>query len=328
MAVTRGNVLSSPHAEAFLEGAVALSQRSTGVAPERLNQSGIVQRAPAARLFGTQQELARPLSWWDLFSWWHVAAMSWPGVGNRAHRGPVFLPWHRLYLRRLEQAIQIVGGDEDFALPYWDWAADGALPPAQQLQADVWSLLGPPNATVAQGTIGQLRVRLFNDSRDGRIYVGPPRRIWRAANDRSGLPTPQEESATLDDGAYDESPWNEESRRFRNKLEGFRDPRGRPSSPPPWMHNRVHVWAGGEMVSGTSPNDPLFWLNHCNVDRIWEGWMAGNGRSYLPSQEEGPPGQGAADPLFSIVWPTMTPSQLLDPGESGLDWYEYDDLPG
>ena len=21
------------------------------------------------------------------------------------------------------------------------------------------------------------------------------------------------------------------------------------------------------------PNDPVFYLNHCNVDRIWEGWM-------------------------------------------------------
>jgi hypothetical protein len=38
--------------------------------------------------------------------------------------------------------------------------------------------------------------------------------------------------------------------------------------------------------------------------------------------------QRAKDSLFSIVWPTMTPNQLLDPGRSELDWYEYDLLPG
>lgn len=93
------------------------------------------------------------------------------------------------------------------------------------------------------------------------------------------------------------------------------------------MHNRVHVWVGGEMAPGSSPNDPVFWLNHCNIDRIWEGWMAKHGRSYRPRAGEGPPGQRAGDQLFSIVWPTMTPTQLLDPGAAGLDWFEYDELP-
>jgi hypothetical protein len=31
--------------------------------------------------------------------------------------------------------------------------------------------------------------------------------------------------------------------------------------------------------------------------------------------------------LFSIVWDSMTPGQVLDPTEAGLDWYRYDVLP-
>ncbi|HVD41603.1 MAG TPA: tyrosinase family protein [Solirubrobacterales bacterium] len=327
MAVARENVLSTSHAETFLRGAVALSQLSTGITPTQLNQSRTVQEAPRARLFGTEAELARPLSWWDLFTWWHVTAMNWPG-SNRAHRGPVFLPWHRLFLRRLEEAIQTVSGDPGFGLPYWDWAADGALSGSDQLQAPIWSLLGPPSGTIDKGTAGELRVRLYNSSQDGRIYVGAPRPIWRTAKSTFGLPTPAEEAATLKDDRYDNPPWNEDSLRFRNKAEGWTDPLERPTaSQGPQMHNRVHVWVGGEMAPGSSPNDPVFWLNHCNIDRIWEGWMAKHGRQYQPGAGEGPPGQRLDDQLFSIVWPTMTPKQLLDPGSAGLDWFEYDELP-
>src|SRR5829696_1697483 len=45
------------------------------------------------------------------------------------------------------------------------------------------------------------------------------------------------------------------------------------------MHNQVHVWIGGDMGPATSPNDPVFYLNHCNVDRIWEAWLVNQGRN-------------------------------------------------
>lgn len=172
-----------------------------------------------------------------------------------------------------------------------------------------------------------MRIRLLASSQDGRIYCLPPRQVWRDARPTYGLPTREEESATLKDDVYDAAPWDESSVRFRNKAEGFEDPLDRPAAERPWMHNRVHVWVGGEMAPASSPNDPVFWLNHCNIDRIWEGWMKKHGRTYLPKSGEGPPGQGEEDELFSIVWPTMKPSQLLDPGTSGLDWFEYDALP-
>lgn len=329
MAVVRGNILTSPHAQAFLDGAVALSRQSTGITPAQLNASSVVQRAPGARVFGTAAELGRALSWWDLFTWWHVAAMTWPtpGGGNRAHGGPVFLPWHRLYLRRLEEAIQAVTGDPNAALPYWDWSEDGQRPPAAQLNAPIWARVGQPQGQVTQGTLGQLRVRIVTNPADQRVYAVPAQRIFRNAGQQDpSLPDRNDQTRTLADGMFDRAPWNRAADSFRNKCEGWQDP-SEGAVPRSWMHNRVHVFVGGSMLPGSSPNDPVFFLNHCNVDRIWEAWMTSRGRTYVPGAGQGPAGHRANDPLFSIVWPSMTPAQVLNPTQGGLDWYRYDALP-
>lgn len=45
-------------------------------------------------------------------------------------------------------------------------------------------------------------------------------------------------------------------------------------------HNRVHNLIGGVMATPLSPLDPLFWLHHANVDRLWAAWLAaGHGRT-------------------------------------------------
>jgi tyrosinase len=54
------------------------------------------------------------------------------------------------------------------------------------------------------------------------------------------------------------------------------------------MHNLVHVWVGGDMGPASSPNDPVFFLNHCNVDRIWENWKQRHvNPTYLPDNNAG-----------------------------------------
>ncbi len=40
-------------------------------------------------------------------------------------------------------------------------------------------------------------------------------------------------------------------------------------------HNVVHGWVGGTMNDITvSPSDPLFWMHHSEIDRIWSVWQA------------------------------------------------------
>lgn len=39
------------------------------------------------------------------------------------------------------------------------------------------------------------------------------------------------------------------------------------------VHGVVHGWVGGTMSSAhTSPADPVFWLHHANLDRLWWIW--------------------------------------------------------
>jgi Common central domain of tyrosinase len=38
-------------------------------------------------------------------------------------------------------------------------------------------------------------------------------------------------------------------------------------------HPLGHIWVGGTMASGRSPLDPLFYLHHCNLDRLWSIWQ-------------------------------------------------------
>jgi tyrosinase len=329
MAVVRQNVLTSPHTPDFVRGVIDLGSRPTSITPAQLNASPIVQQTPAARIRGTAAELGRPLSWWDLFAWWHVVAMSWPtpGGGNRAHGGPIFAPWHRMYLRRLEEAIQSVTGATDFGLPYWDWAADGQLSAAAQLSAPIWSQVGPSQGQITSGPFGQLRVRLVTNPVDRQIYVVPARPISRNAGGASPtLPSRADQTNTLNDRTYDRPDWSLGANSFRNKLEGWRDAQDPPRQPPR-MHNRVHVFVGGSMLPASSPNDPVFFLNHCNVDRQWEAWLTARGRTYVPGAGQGPSGHRANDPMFSIIWPSLRPREVLDPGSAALDWYRYDTLP-
>ena len=39
------------------------------------------------------------------------------------------------------------------------------------------------------------------------------------------------------------------------------------------VHNKVHRAVGGDMKTAASPSDPLFWLHHANINRIWAAWQ-------------------------------------------------------
>ena len=40
------------------------------------------------------------------------------------------------------------------------------------------------------------------------------------------------------------------------------------------VHGSVHDAVGGDMGTGSSPSDPLFWLHHANLDRLWAKWQS------------------------------------------------------
>jgi tyrosinase len=62
------------------------------------------------------------------------------------------------------------------------------------------------------------------------------------------------------------------------------------------VHAAVHIAVGGDMDSASSPADPIFWLHHSNIDRIWATWQKKNSKKNPPNKNEVP--QPA--PLFGV----------------------------
>lgn len=85
-------------------------------------------------------------------------------------------------------------------------------------------------------------------------------------------------------------------------------------------HNPVHNLIGGSMSSVTvSPRDPIFWLHHANIDRLWAAWCAaGNGRT-MPVKTDpywsGSFNYGPAQATMARTWAIS---------ETGLG-YQYED---
>jgi tyrosinase len=47
-------------------------------------------------------------------------------------------------------------------------------------------------------------------------------------------------------------------------------------------HGALHVNVGNDRGMGQVPwaaNDPIFWLHHCNIDRIWASWAKAGGKN-------------------------------------------------
>ncbi|MGH9963998.1 MAG: tyrosinase family protein [Nitrososphaeraceae archaeon] len=137
----------------------------------------------------------------------------------------------------------------------------------------------------------------------------PLRGLERMLGTRGGyIPTRAEVRNIVHEGKlYDSEPWNESS------VEGFRNNLEIP------LHDYIHVWVFRDMVRATSPNDPVFFLHHANVDRIWAGWQQlHDNPPYLP-------GMNTSDDLLFhrindymfFVGTDPTTFELFDPAYKG-----------
>lgn len=282
-----------------------------------------------------------PVSTWDLFVLWHYLDMTTetppdnPEGRNAAHRGSIFLPWHRFMLLLLEEHLRRVLDDASFGLPYWDWAADGDMPTPPP---NSWTIADAVGGNGVPVTTGPFKFDDQNRSASFRVFFDYEGPIGGIGLNRDGrglrrqlgalpgrrLPNTNEVSELLnEESSYDNPNWGSISLGFRNRLESGRK-LGQPV--PSGLHNGVHNWIGGDMSPPTSPNDPVFYLHHCNVDRIWEAWMVKNGRIYMPTAAtpRAPEGHRLEDEITSFVSEaTITPAEMLDVRAL----YEYDVLP-
>ena len=143
------------------------------------------------------------------------------------------------------------------------------------------------------------------------------------------LPSIEDENVALKEQIYDMDSYNvkEGLGGFRNTLEGFKllgqnnDSRKEDEElckqngvmhKSTELHNRVHIYIGGLMqIVPNASNDPIFFLHHCNVDRLYEKWLDRyndqNFPSYQPSTFSYLVGPGHnIDEYLVPIFPLMT----------------------
>jgi tyrosinase len=184
--------------------------------------------------------------------------------GNQCQHGSwYFLSWHRGYLFSFEAIVaakvkELTG--DDWALPYWNY-----------LNTDDPNARRVPDAFVAD-----------------TLPDGSPNPLAKYPR-RPGLtalqPGPRD-AFSLD--AMEENDFivgNDGSVGFGGGISGFMQFAQRTGDLENNPHNTVHRLVGGNQGFMADPRlaglDPIFWLHHCNIDRLWEAWMNTPGKTMV-----------------------------------------------
>jgi tyrosinase len=181
--------------------------------------------------------------------WAGVHGLPLPAYCNIAHGTPFFLPWHRAYLYRFERAIR----DQvpNAMLTWWDWRT----PAGQQSSL-------PAALTAARGADGKANPLRNAKVPDAAIKaggqlgksLGSPTR--RTPSKSSPLPTPEYVADLLEVADF---------ATFSAELDD--------------VHGGIHMWIGGHMGQiNYSAYDPIFWMHHAMIDRLWRMWQNKHGK--------------------------------------------------
>lgn len=253
---------------------------------------------------GISKMLSLPAT--DPRNWYRNAFLH---VFDCPHANWWFLPWHRAYLGWLEVTLRDLSGDDQFALPYWDWTKTPSVPAAMfddvldpnnsafvatfdkfktQFEAPVNALLN----SFSQPQKDVLALRGINSPTDfwdgvkpgpnGMFFSQPNARGLTAAHPDLDKTTKVAVSLRTITSALKASSFAEDA--DPNKPAGFASDKlanhndstrkgileGQP-------HDNVHGAMGGTrgaafMVNFLSPVDPIFFLHHGNLDRLWDVW--------------------------------------------------------
>jgi tyrosinase len=150
---------------------------------------------------------------------------------------PYFLPWHRMYVCYFEEIIRALLHDPNFSLPYWNYSVPAGYPLPKEFRMQNDPLWGP----------------LFRPNRRSVVNAGQP--IFTGMGSAMDL----NPASALAQANYLPT----------GVVPGFNQALDQ------GVHGSVHVFVGNNMGMGSIPwaaNDPIFWMHHCNIDRIWASW--------------------------------------------------------
>ncbi len=171
------------------------------------------------------------------------------------HGNLFFLIWHRPYVLMFEQALQTVA--DGIALPYWDWASDRAqtdgIPPLFADPTYVDAGTGQP----AANPLYKAAISFTNPNNWAETFRDP------------AAPANLADLAALVQSANREADYNA----FCPAVEQ--------------PHNGLHGWVGGTMAQVPyAAFDPVFWVHHCFVEKLFCDWQDRTGAD-LPSSIAG-----------------------------------------
>ena len=219
----------------------------------------------------------------------HGLAMASP----EAHNGPAFLPWHRALVLRLERDLQAI--DPSVTIPYWKF--DDPAPNVFNANFMGANAAGNPNVSFAAA-----------NPLNGWTIEGLTPLQRSPLRNHLGDPPVLSDAATLTPSLYFQI--------ASGTQVGFLRMEGDP-------HGPAHTWVGGWMgVIPTAVRDPVFFLLHTNVDRLWARWQRQYNRFGLTPSDYRPSGSYVPDGGFHIghfLQDTMWPwnDRTGDPGTPG-----------
>ena len=165
------------------------------------------------------------------------------------HGSPGFLTWHRVYLAEYEAALRTIR--PNVVLPYWNWSSG-------------------PTTGVPVACRFPTYVDRNGNTVSNPLFSGP---IAPGAGGGMTSRRPDIDTTTFGDLANDaqNAMAQPDFASFQNLLNS--------------AHGGVHVRTGGNMGGvATAGFDPIFYLHHANVDRLWALWQASHAGP-LPANE-------------------------------------------
>ena len=223
------------------------------------------------------------------------------------HQSWYFLPWHRAYVTSFEaivrDAVISLHGPSDWALPYWNYS-DKRNPNARTIPLAFREKFLPG---------GTDENPLFVAARFGTsVAAGDVDLTNRIAdNDFVGIDTGAAEGVGGPKTLFSNS----------GEFEGLIE-----AAPHDLVHGDVGGRGGLMSDPRTAALDPIFWIHHANIDRLWAVWKARDTRNRNPIDANWL--NGPADRPFAIfgVDAKDIPCAPKDVLETTTLDYDYDDI--
>jgi tyrosinase len=246
-------------------GIPGMEALAAGQPPERRTLEGLAWNDPIVATYRDAVGLLKQKSASDKTGWAGLAAIH--GLNPIAykfcpHGNWCFLPWNTAYILTYERIIRQLTHNDDFALPYWDWTTNPTMP---EVFIEPKTKDGKPNS-------------LYVDDQDFRQTW---KRTWPASDPMpSRFVGPSVLQDKLNSPHYESFGTSRPPKQDSLDQSWVHDRTGAQGTLERLPHNMVHNNIGGWMPSAMSPRDPIFFMHHCNPDRIWGVWNSmGNSNS-------------------------------------------------